>query len=78
MSRHCQRRIESDGRQPAYLPQLHSICTGLAGSPDLKAAREVAKHLGTVHHEHAFTPQDGIDAVRDVIYHLVTFDVATV
>jgi len=78
MSRHCSRRIETDGREPAHWPQLHSFCTGLKNSPDLKAAREVANHLGSVHHEYVFTPQEGIDALSDVIYHLETFDVTTI
>lgn len=78
MSRHCARRVESDGREPAHWPVLHSFCTGLQGSPDLKAAREVADHLGSVHHEYVFTPQHGIDALADVIYHLETFDVTTI
>lgn len=78
MSRHCHRRIESDGAEPAHWPQLHSFSVGLASSPDLKAAREVAKFLKTVHHEYVFTPQEGIDALRDVIYHIETFDVTTI
>mmetsp|Transcript_110438 Transcript_110438/g.276464 ORF Transcript_110438/g.276464 Transcript_110438/m.276464 type:complete len:601 (+) Transcript_110438:60-1862(+) len=78
MSRHCQRRIETDGREPAYWPQLHSFSIGLQGSPDLKAAREVAQYLKTVHHEYTFTPQEGLDALPDVIYHLETFDVTTI
>jgi asparagine synthase (glutamine-hydrolysing) len=78
MSRHCHRRIESDGRQPAHWPQLHSFSIGLATSPDLKAAKEVANYLGSVHHEYVFTPQEGIDALADVIYHLETFDVTTI
>ncbi|KAG8471522.1 hypothetical protein CXB51_036944 [Gossypium anomalum] len=56
--------------------QLHSFCVGLEGSPDLKAAREVADYLGTVHHEFHFT--DGIDAIEDVIYHIETYDVTTI
>jgi len=78
MSRHCSRRIETGGREPAYWPQLHSFSVGLVGSPDLKAAREVADHLRTVHHEYTFTPQDGIDALADVVFHLETFDVTTI
>ncbi|CAN6470388.1 unnamed protein product [Victoria cruziana] len=58
--------------------QLHSFCVGLLGSPDLKAAREVADYLGTVHHEFHFTVQDGIDAIEDVIYHTETYDVTTI
>jgi len=78
MSRHCSRRIESDGREIAHWPRLHSFSIGLKTSPDLKAAREVAKFLDTVHHEYVFTPREGIDALPDVIFHLETFDVTTV
>ncbi|XP_068485054.1 asparagine synthetase [glutamine-hydrolyzing] 1 isoform X2 [Phaseolus vulgaris] len=58
--------------------KLHSFCVGLEGSPDLKAAKEVADYLGTVHHEFHFTVQDGIDAIEDVIYHVETYDVTTI
>ncbi|KAF5751358.1 putative asparagine synthetase [Tripterygium wilfordii] len=58
--------------------QLHSFCIGLEGSPDLKAAKEVADYLGTVHHEFHFTVQDGIDAIEEVIYHIETYDVTTI
>jgi asparagine synthase (glutamine-hydrolysing) len=58
--------------------KLHSFCVGLEGSPDLKAAKEVANYLGTVHHEFHFTVQDGIDAIEDVIYHTETYDVTTI
>ncbi|CAN0902172.1 Asparagine synthetase [glutamine-hydrolyzing] 1 [Linum grandiflorum] len=58
--------------------QLQSFCVGLEGSPDLKAAKEVAEYLGTVHHEFHFTVQDGIDALEDVIYHIETYDVTTI
>ncbi|XLR38052.1 hypothetical protein HN51_024826 [Arachis hypogaea] len=58
--------------------KLHSFCVGLEGSPDLKAAKEVADYLGTVHHEFHFTVQDGIDAIEDVIYHIETYDVTTI
>lgn len=78
MSRHCSRRVETDGKEPAYWPQLHSFSVGLANSPDLTAAREVAQFLSTVHHEYVFTPQEGLDALKDVIYHLETFDVTTI
>ncbi|KAJ7013153.1 asparagine synthetase family protein [Populus alba x Populus x berolinensis] len=57
---------------------LHSFCVGLENSPDLKAAREVADYLGTIHHEFHFTVQDGIDAIEDVIYHIETYDVTTI
>ncbi|MEM7349482.1 MAG: asparagine synthase B [Acidobacteriota bacterium] len=72
------RRIEDHGHSEAWWPQLHSFAIGLAGSPDLAAARTAAEAIGTVHHETHFTVQEGLDALRDVIYHLETFDVTTV
>jgi asparagine synthase (glutamine-hydrolysing) len=78
MARHCHRRIESGGAQPAHYPQLHSFSVGLKGSPDLAAAKGVAKFLKTVHHAYEFTIDEGIDALSDVIYHLETFDVTTI
>ncbi|MEL0299607.1 MAG: asparagine synthase B [Flavobacteriaceae bacterium] len=72
------KRIESGDTQAAWWPQLHSFSVGLEGSPDLAAARKVAEHIGTVHHEIKFTIQEGLDAIKDVIYHLETYDVTTV
>jgi asparagine synthase (glutamine-hydrolysing) len=71
-------RIESGNTQTAWYPQLHSFAVGLETSPDLKAAKVVANYLGTIHHEIHFTIQEGIDALKDVIYHLETYDVTTV
>ncbi|MFI3246489.1 MAG: asparagine synthase B [Ferrimonas sp.] len=72
------KRVEDDDNGPAWWPQLHSFAIGLEGAPDLKAAAEVADALGTVHHELHFTVQQGLDALRDVIYHLETYDVTTI
>ena len=72
------KRVESNDTQAAWWPQLHSFSVGLEGSPDLAAAQEVAKHIGTVHHEVKFTIQEGLDAVREVIYHLETYDITTI
>ncbi len=71
-------RIESQDSEQAYWPQLHSFAVGLIGSPDLAAAKKVADHIGTVHHQIHFTVQEGMDAIRDVIYHLETYDVTTI
>jgi len=71
-------RIESQDSETAYWPQLHSFAVGLIGSPDLAAAQKVADHIGTIHHQIHFTVQEGLDALRDVIYHLETYDVTTV
>jgi asparagine synthase (glutamine-hydrolysing) len=72
------KRIESDDKAEAWWPQLHSFAVGLEGSPDLAAARKVAGHIGTIHHEINFTIEDGLNAIRDVIYHIETYDVTTV
>ncbi|KQB07930.1 asparagine synthase B [Vibrio metoecus] len=71
-------RIEDDEKTAAWWPQLHSFAIGLEGAPDLKAAREVAEKIGTVHHEMTYTIQEGLDAIRDVIYHIETYDVTTI
>ena len=71
-------RIEDDSRSPAYWPRLHSFAVGLKGAPVLEKARMVAEHIGTVHHEINYTIQEGLDAIRDVIYYTETYDVTTV
>ncbi|MDA3881754.1 MAG: asparagine synthase B [Bacteroidales bacterium] len=71
-------RVESNDTQEAWWPQLHSFAIGLEGSPDLSAAQKVADYIGTIHHEIHFTIQEGIDALRDVIYHIETYDVTTI
>lgn len=76
--KYAARRIESNDLQEAWWPQLHSFAIGLKGSPDLAAARLVAVHIGSVHHEIEFTIQEALDALRDVIYHLETYDVTTI
>ncbi|MCG9697058.1 asparagine synthase B [Shewanella sp. Isolate11] len=74
----AKRRIEDDGATDAWWPQLHSFAVGLEGAPDLAAAQKVADAIGTIHHEITFTFQDGLDALKDVIYHLETYDVTTI
>jgi asparagine synthase (glutamine-hydrolysing) len=76
--KYAARRIESGDTQDAWWPQLHSFVIGLKGSPDIAASRKVADHIGSVHHEITYTIQEGLDAIRDVIYHLETYDVTTV
>ena len=75
---HAGRRVESSGTEEAWWPRVHSFAIGLDGSPDLRSARAAADMLGTVHHEIHFTVQEGLDALRDVIWHLETYDVTTV
>ena len=72
------KRIESNDQKTAWWPQLHSFSVGLEGSPDLKAAKIVADHIGTIHHEIKFTIQEGLDAIREVVYHLETYDITTI
>jgi asparagine synthase (glutamine-hydrolysing) len=72
------KRVESDDQQAAWWPQLHSFSVGLVGSPDLAAAKKVSEHIGSIHHEVVFTIQEGLDAIKDVIYHLETYDITTV
>ena len=76
--KYSSRRIETEDLKDAWWPQLHSFAVGLIGSPDLAAAQKVAAHIGTVHHEVNFTIQEGLDALRDVIYHIETYDVTTI
>ncbi|WP_220653548.1 asparagine synthase B [Bacteroides fragilis] len=76
--KYAAKRIETDGASDAWWPQLHSFAVGLKGAPDLVKAREVAEYIGTVHHEINYTLQEGLDAIRDVIYFIETYDVTTV
>ena len=72
------KRIETDSKESAWWPQLHSFAVGLEGSPDLVAAQKAADYIGTVHHEVHFTIQEALDALPDVIYHIETYDITTV
>jgi len=76
--KYSKKRVETDDQHGAWWPQLHSFAVGLKGAPDLIKAREVADYIGTVHHEVNYTIQEGIDAIRDVIYYIETYDVTTV
>lgn len=71
-------RIEEGDKVAAWWPRLHSFCIGLEGSPDVAKARTVASAIGTVHHEFLFTVEEGLDALRDVIYHIETYDVTSI
>ena len=72
------KRVETGGLRDAWWPQLHSFAIGLEGSPDLAAAQKVAEHIGSIHHNFTFTVQEGLDAIRDVIYHIETYDVTSI
>ena len=75
---YAERRIETDSQSRAWWPRLHSFAVGLKGAPDLAKARLVADYIGTVHHEINYTTQEGLDALRDVIYFIETYDITTV
>lgn len=77
-ARFAAKRVESDDTQPAWWPRLHTFSIGLEGSPDLVAARTVADHLGSAHHEFHFTVQEGLDALDDVIRHVESYDTTTI
>ncbi|KAG7783730.1 hypothetical protein KL910_005111 [Ogataea haglerorum] len=71
--------VDDDGKLAlSGWTKLHSYAIGLPGAPDLVAAKKVAKFIGTIHHEHTFTVEEGFDALSDVIYHLETYDVTTI
>lgn len=76
--KYADKRVETGDMEGAWYPRLHSFAIGLEGSPDLAAAKKVADHLGTVHHEINFTVQEGLDAIQDVIYHVETYDITTI
>lgn len=76
--KYSRNRVEDEDKKEAWWPQLHSFAIGLKGSPDLAAANKVADSIGTIHHEINFTVQEGLDAIRDVIYHIETYDVTTI
>jgi asparagine synthase (glutamine-hydrolysing) len=77
-SRFREGRVEEDGQSPSWWPRIHSFSVGLKGAPDLAPAKQVADHIGSIHHELHFTQNEGLDALSEVIYHLETFDITTV
>ncbi|CAD5283945.1 asparagine synthetase B [Alteromonas sp. 38] len=77
-AKYVAKRVEDEDKTEAWWPRLHSFAVGLEGAPDLKAAKKVADMIGTVHHEIHFTIQEGLDAIRDVIFHLETYDTTTI
>lgn len=76
--KYAARRIETNDTKEAWWPQLHSFAVGLKDAPDLAAARAAAAHIGTIHHEIHFTIEEALDALRDVIDHIETYDVTTI
>jgi asparagine synthase (glutamine-hydrolysing) len=60
------------------LGPIETFAVGLAGSPDLAAARCVAQALGTRHRECVYTPHDVAAVLETVIYHLESYDPALI
>lgn len=77
-ARYRDNRVEEDDRGPSWWPRIHSFAVGLKGAPDLGPAKQVAEHIGSIHHELHFTQHEGLDALSEVIYHLETFDITTI
>ena len=75
---YSQKRVDDGDESNAWWPQVHSFSIGLEGSPDVAAAQKVADHIGTIHHPLAFTIQEGLDALEDVVKHIETYDVTTI
>lgn len=56
--------------------ELHSFSAGFPNSPDLKAARLVSEHLGTIHHEYIYSEAEMLSVLSKVIYHFESYDAA--
>ncbi|XP_031413719.1 asparagine synthetase [glutamine-hydrolyzing]-like [Clupea harengus] len=57
---------------------VQTFAIGAEDSPDIQAARKVAKYIGSEHHEVSFTPEEGIKVVKEVIFHLECYDITTI
>mmetsp|Transcript_23830 Transcript_23830/g.45382 ORF Transcript_23830/g.45382 Transcript_23830/m.45382 type:complete len:694 (+) Transcript_23830:102-2183(+) len=68
------RHVKEASNSVAWSQKIHSFTIGLEGAPDLEAARAVADHIGTEHHEFHFTVEEALDAIPDVVYHLESFE----
>ncbi len=56
------------------IPRMHTFSVGRTGSSDLPAARTVAEHIGSMHHEYILTEEEVIDKLPEIIYSLESFD----
>ncbi|KAM7099065.1 LOW QUALITY PROTEIN: asparagine synthetase [glutamine-hydrolyzing]-like [Molossus nigricans] len=57
---------------------FQTFAIGMEDSPDLLAARKVAKHIGSEHPEVLFNSEEGIQALDEVIFSLETSNIQTV
>lgn len=58
----------------AHMGELHTFSVGIEGSRDLEASRVVARHIGSIHHEHVFTAEDIERHLPEIIFYLESFD----
>jgi len=56
------------------LDELHTFAVGLEDSADLLAARQVADHLDTIHHEYVITRDEVRQDLPKILFHLESFD----
>lgn len=54
--------------------ELHTFSVGVEGSNDILAARRVAEHIGSIHHEYLFTPTEVLQHLPEILYYLESFD----
>ncbi len=57
-----------------HVDQLHTFSVGIEGAPDVEAARLVAKHIGSIHHEYIYSAAEVEARLPEIIYHLESFD----
>lgn len=57
---------------------LNTFCCGMKGATDFDYARKVAEHIGSNHTEVYFTEEEGLAAIRKVIYVTETYDTTTI
>jgi len=57
-----------------HVNELHTFSVGVAGSRDIEAARRVAAHIGSIHHEYLMTPAEVVEKLAEIIHALESFD----
>jgi asparagine synthase (glutamine-hydrolysing) len=57
-----------------HVDELHTFSVGLAGSRDIIAARRVAAHIGSIHHEYLMTSAEVVEKLPEIIHALESWD----
>lgn len=57
-----------------HMTALHTFSVGLEGSQDLAAARRVARHIDSIHHEVVFTVDEIKRCLPAIVFFLESFD----